>query len=35
MADIAVNVIADFINSSGKEATIAKYGTYADEITKI
>lgn len=35
ITDLAVNVVADFINSSGKEATIAKYGTIADEFTKV
>ena len=35
IADIAVNAAADFINASDKTETIAKYGTIADEFTKI
>lgn len=35
IADIAVNAAADFINASDKTETIAKYGTAADEFTKI
>ena len=35
IADIAVNAIADFINSSNKTELIAKYSTAADEFTKI
>ena len=35
MADMAVKVVADFINSSDKTELIAKYGTAADEFTKI
>lgn len=32
---MAVKVAADFINSSDKTELIAKYGTAADEFTKI
>lgn len=35
IADMAVKVAADFINSSDKTELIAKYGTAADEFTKI
>ena len=35
IADMAVNAVADFINTSDKTETIAKYGTAADEFTKI
>lgn len=35
IADIAVNAAADFINESDKTETIAKYGTVADDFTKI
>ena len=35
IADMAVKVTADFINSSDKTELIAKYGTAADEFTKI
>ena len=35
IADMAVNAVADFINTSDKTETIAKYGTYADEFTKV
>ena len=35
IADIAVNAAADFINASDKTETIAKYGTAADELTKV
>ena len=35
IADIAVNAAADFINASNKTETIAKYGTVADEFTKV
>ena len=35
IADIAVNAAADFINESDKTETIAKYGTIADEFTKV
>ena len=32
---MAVEAISKFINESGKEEAIAKYGTAADEFTKI
>lgn len=32
---MAVDATAKFINESGKEEVIAKYGTYADDFTKI
>lgn len=32
---MAVDAIATFINESGKEEVIAKYGSAADEFTKI
>lgn len=35
IADMAVKVAADFINSSDKTELIAKYGSAADEFTKI
>ena len=35
IADMAVNAVADFINTSDKTETIAKYGTVADEFTKV
>ena len=35
IADMAVNAAADFINESGREEAIAKYGTIADEFTKV
>lgn len=35
IAKMAVAAIAKFINESGKEQVIAKYGTYADEFTKV
>lgn len=35
IADMAVKTVAEFINSSGKTELIAKYGTAADEFTKI
>lgn len=35
IADMAVKVAADFINGSDKTELIAKYGTAADEFTKI
>ena len=35
IADIAVKVAADFINSSDKTELIAKYGSAADEFTKV
>ena len=35
ITDMAVKTVAEFINSSGKQQTIAQYGAYADEFTKI
>ena len=35
IADMAVNAAADFINTSDKTDIIAKYGTAADEFTKV
>lgn len=35
VAQMATTLVADFINQSGKEDVIAKYGTLADEFTKI
>ena len=35
IADMAVNAAADFINTSNKTDIIAKYGTAADEFTKV
>ena len=35
IADMAVNAVADFINTSNKTDIIAKYGTAADEFTKV
>ena len=35
IADMAVNAVADFINTSDKTDIIAKYGTAADQFTKI
>ena len=35
IADMAVNAVADFINTSDKTDIIAKYGTAADEFTKV
>lgn len=35
IADMAVKVAADFINSSDKTELIAKYGSAADEFTKV
>ena len=35
ITDMAVKVAADFINNSDKTELIAKYGTAADEFTKI
>lgn len=32
---MAVEAIAVFVNESGKEEVIAKYGTAADEFTKV
>ena len=35
IADMAVKVAADFINSSDNTELIAKYGSAADEFTKV
>ena len=35
VAQMATTLVTDFINKSGKEDVIAKYGTLADEFTKI
>lgn len=35
IAGAAADMVAYFINTSDKEAQIAKYGTYADELTKV
>ena len=35
IADMAVNAAADFVNTSDKTDIIAKYGTAADEFTKV
>lgn len=35
IAKTAVDLTANFVNESGKEEVIAKYGTYADDFTKI
>lgn len=35
ITDMAVKVVADFINSSNQTELIAKYGTAADEFTKV
>lgn len=35
IANMATDAIAKFINESGREEAIAKYGTAADEFTKI
>lgn len=35
IANMATDSIAKFINESGREEAIAKYGTAADEFTKI
>lgn len=35
IADMAVNAVADFINTSDKTDIIAKYGTAADQFTKV
>ena len=35
IAKMAVDLTANFVNESGKEDVIAKYGTYADEFTKV
>ena len=35
ITNMAVEAVAKFINESGKEEAIAKYGTIADEFTKV
>ena len=35
IAHMATEVVAKFINDSGREEVIAKYGTIADDFTKI
>ena len=35
IANMATDAVAKFINESGREEAIAKYGTAADEFTKI
>ena len=35
ITDMAVKLVADFINSSDNTELIAKYGTAADEFTKV
>ena len=35
IANIATDAVAKFINESGREEAIAKYGTAADEFTKV
>lgn len=35
ITNMAVEAVATFINESGREEAIAKYGTAADEFTKI
>ena len=35
IAHMATEVVAKFINESGREEVIAKYGTIADDFTKI
>ncbi len=35
ISHMAVDAVSKFINESGKEDVIAKYGTAADEFTKI
>ena len=35
IANMAVDAISKFINESGREEAIAKYGTIADEFTKV
>lgn len=35
ITDMVVKLVADFINSSDKTELIAKYGTAADEFTKV
>jgi hypothetical protein len=35
ITDLAVKVVSEFVNSSDKTELIAKYGSYADQITKV
>ena len=35
ITNMAVEAVATFINESGREEAIAKYGTAADEFTKV
>lgn len=35
IANMATDAVAKFINESGREEAIAKYGTIADEFTKV
>lgn len=35
ITNMAVEAVATFINESGREEAIAKYGTIADEFTKV
>lgn len=35
IASLATRTVVEFINTSGKEEVIAKYGTMADKFTKI
>lgn len=35
IANMATDAVAKFINESGREEAIAKYGTAADEFTKV
>ena len=35
MTKMAVDAVAKFINASGKTEMIAKYGTYADEFSRV
>lgn len=35
MTKMAVDAVAKFINESGKTEMIAKYGTYADEFSRV
>lgn len=35
MADVAVDAVSKFVNSSDKQETIAKYSAYVNEFTKV
>lgn len=35
IANLATKTVVEFINTSGKEEVIAKYGTMADNFTKV